>query len=103
MININPVLKLLKTKKDEMAFEDIFASVKDKLTRSIEDENELRADLYVSMLDTKLLIMVGGNKWGLRENYSMDQIAQIETIVEANFEELENREAAEETQEFKIK
>lgn len=61
MIKIDPVIKLLKKEK-EMAFEDIFKAVKDKISHSYENEADLKADLYVSMIDTKLLIMIGENK-----------------------------------------
>lgn len=102
MIKIDPVLKLLKKEK-EMSFEDIFNNVKNDITFKYETEAELKADLFVSMLDTKLFIMIGNNKWGFRENYSIEEIANIEKVNQGQISEEEfELEASEETKEMNI-
>lgn len=100
MIKIDPVLKLLKNQK-EMAFEEIFIAVKSEITSIEIDEAMLKADLYVSMIDTKLLINTGGNIWGIRSNYSIDEISRIESSKRGfKSEEIDE---FEETKELKLK
>lgn len=81
MLRTDAVIKLLKTKKQEMSFDEIWANVKEETLKSIKKEfteDQIKADLYMSLIEEQALIMIGDSKWDLKEKFSYDEIHQIE-------------------------
>ncbi len=80
MLRTDAVIKLLKNNKTDMSFEDIWTNIKEETMESISknlDEMEAKADMYTSMLEEPLLIMVGDNRWNLKEAFSYEEIEGI--------------------------
>ncbi len=95
MLRTDAVIKLLKTNKDTMSFENIWNAVKEETIASVTKEQEeisIKSDLYMSMMEDQTLIMVGDNAWGLKESFSYEEIdgikkSRVTDDVETNLEE----------------
>ncbi len=98
MLRTDAVIKLLKTKKEEMSFDDIWTNIKEETLSTISKEQEesvVKSDLYMSLMEDQRLIMVGDNKWNLKESYSYSEIEDIKKSrmtddVETELEETED-------------
>ncbi len=82
MLKTDTVIKLLKKEKKAMTFDDIWKTIKEETMSSLSKEGieefQAKSDLYMSLLEEQKLIMIGENKWDLKENFSHDDIALIE-------------------------
>lgn len=81
MLRTDAVIKLLTKNKEPMAFDLIWSEVKEDtistLTKEFE-ENQVKADLYMSILEDQRFIMIGDNTWGLVSDYSPEEIAEFD-------------------------
>ena len=80
MIKLDSVIKAVKKAKEPMEFDAIFNTVEDEYRALYEDKNALKADLLNAMIGSIDLIMVGNNKFDIRENYSLNDIKRIERM-----------------------
>ena len=80
MIKLDSVIKAVKKAKEPIEFDAIFNAVEDEYRSAYEDKNELKADLLNAMIGSIDLIMVGNNKFDIRENYSLNDIKRIERM-----------------------
>ncbi len=98
MLRTDAVIKLLTKNKEEMSFDNIWINVKDETLSTITKEQEesiVKSDLYMSMMEDQRLIMVGDNKWNLKDSYSYAEIEDIKKSrmtddVETELEETED-------------
>ncbi len=106
MLRTDAVIKLLKKNKTRMSFDDIWTNVKEDTMKSTTvdfEEAQVKADLYMSMLEDQALLMVGDNNWDLKENFSFDEANQI--VKTRMTEELEldiGLEESDDTKELKL-
>lgn len=78
MLKTDAVIKLLKSKKTSMSFNDIWNEVKANYTSEKNTEEYIiKSDLYISMIEDNNLIMLGGNVWDISNNYSKNEIQKI--------------------------
>lgn len=81
MIRTDEVIALLKAKGNKLSYNDIWASVKDLVMKSLTvelDENQVKSDLYISLIEDENAIMVGDGFWDLKERYSLENLEVIE-------------------------
>lgn len=80
MLRTDTVIKLLKSNKKPMTFEEIWKGIKVETMDSISvdsDEAQVKSDLYMSIMEDPDVIMIGDNKWDLKENFSFEEVNQI--------------------------
>ncbi|BDU67383.1 MAG: hypothetical protein TYPL_0360 [Candidatus Tyloplasma litorale] len=92
MLKTEEVIKILKSNKKPMLFNDIWKKVKKEITSSLNNEvNEfaIKSDLYLSLMEDPKLIMVGNNKWDIRDKYSYSEIESLNKtlLIEEDIEE----------------
>lgn len=86
MLNIDVVIKYL-SKKGESSFEDIWLDVKNDIKSSLTkelDEIAIKTNLHHSLIEDSKVIMVGGNHWNLKENFSYEELEDIKNKVIEN-------------------
>lgn len=105
MLKTDAVIKLLKKNKQEMSFEDIWINVKDETISSLnveQEEGQVKADLYMSIMEDQTFIMVGENKWNIRSSYSYDEIDEIKKSRITDDVETNLDEESDDTRELKL-
>ena len=105
MLRTDEVREILKENGKPLSFDDIWKKIKSVVIDSIEreyDESRLKSDLYISLMEDSRIIMVSGDKWDLKEKYSLkDQDLIDKTILT---EELEiSLDESDETKELNLK
>ncbi len=106
MLKTDAVIKLLKQNKEPMSFDDIWTNVKEDTMSTInkeQEENVVKSDMYISMMEEQQLLMIGENKWTIKENYSFEEVHNIEKTRMTEELELEiGLEKSDDTRELKL-
>ena len=79
MIDTSLVIKYLE-KHGKTSFEQIWEKISPKLLKQfdkIKDDNELKTNLFSSMIENFKLIMIGNNVWDLKINYTIGEVEDI--------------------------
>ncbi len=80
MLRTDIVIKFLKKEKAKTSFDKIWAGVKEETLKTMPegtDENQAKADLYMSMMEDPDIIMIEGNNWDLKSNFSFEEVNEI--------------------------
>ncbi len=104
MLKTDAVIKLLKKEK-QLSFDAIWNSVKDETIASIsieKNENEIKTDLYMSLMEDQTFIMLGDNNWGIKASYSYEEIDEIKKSRITDDIEEEFDEESDDTRELKL-
>ena len=81
MLRTEEVRDFLEKSGKPVAFDNIWKNVKSEVIESLavdHDEDRIKADLYLSLMEDSRLIMVGDNTWDLKERYSLSNQGKIE-------------------------
>ncbi len=105
MLRTDNVREALKDNGKPMSYDAIWSNVKSNITESLGtnvNEEQVKADLYFSLMEDSRLIMIGNGLWDLKEKYSLENQEIIEKAIITEEVELVWEES-EETKELNLK
>lgn len=104
MLRTEKIFKILKGSKSPVDFDSLWEKIKDEFYPSSNEkltENQVKTDLYMTMLEDPGMIMIGSNKWDLKTRYSHDEqtsMARERITIETEL----NLEVTDDTKELKL-
>ena len=95
MLKTKLIVDYLKT-NGQTHFEEIWKDIKEDIIEEINDkeleENTIKSNIFLSMIQDFNLIMIGGNIWNAKENYSLEESEKINSSLYENLEEISENE-----------
>ena len=80
MIQVDSVIKYLKSSKEPQPFEDIFKAVHDDLADLHETDAELKAELWNALIGSIEIVRIEEYKFDLANKYSLKELRRIEKL-----------------------